>query len=188
LTGSAAWHNATDAWLRLASTEEDWLPFAEVLWDFGSTSVLARVENVQGTVRVTGFEVTSVGEVPASMRRLPSNLQVMDALRGLGNRGISVVAYLLAEHDKLSEEFQKAIAGIDGPAPESAVEAALEDYIKAVNRRPRARIRSQVGEVRAMLDRGIRTSDIVESLVTGGVSEATAYRRIKEARNVSQES
>lgn len=130
------------------------------------------------------------GSVAAWARKIPSDGQLVGAVRRAGNSGLTAIAAVLGEQETLSEAYQAALAeyartrGEATEGLEQALEAALAAYDKRLKKRPAAKVQNQVAQVREWLAQGDQTRDIIDRLTAMGLSESTAFRRLKEARSV----
>lgn len=157
-------------------------PYIEMRWEADDATVTAQIDYVDGALRVTRFDISGPSGVPTNLRRLPSDSLVLKALRTGGQAGyraaVDIAGYWDSEW-RMLDEIERS-----SPDPETDLKRAMSDFLTDLNKRPRSRIVSQTQEVRGMLKTGMRTKEIVEALMATGVSESTAYRRIRLARDV----
>ena len=161
-----------------------------VMWESDGALVTAYLESVGGAVEVVGFEVTGgPNGIPAPLRRLPSDLQVLQAARRFGTSGLMAVAFLGDDRELLAEIANRHnISGDDL----SGSPAAMHDYARQLAKRPKAKIQREVAMATELLN-GIngspplRSRQVVDHLISvGGLSEQTAWRRLRAAREQSE--
>lgn len=161
------------------------------VWEMKGTAVFCTFIRAGVALAVSEVQVEADdGSVAAWARRIPSDGQLVGAVRRKGNPGLTAIAALLGEQETLSQAYQAALAeyartrGEATEGLEQALEAALVAYDKGLKKRPAAKVQNQVAQVREWLAQGDQTRDIIDRLTAMGVSESTAFRRLKEARDV----
>lgn len=160
------------------------------VWEAKGTTVYCTFsrEGVALAVCDVRIEADS-GSVDAWARRIPSDGQLVGAVRRVGNSGLTAIAALLGEQEAVSQAYQAALAeysrtkGEASEGLEQAMEAALAAYDKQLKRRPSAQVQNQVAQVQEWLAHGDQTREIVDRLTARGLSESTAFRRLRQARD-----
>ena len=161
-------------------------PRVRVLWEVDESTVIAYIGRHRGVTAVVGFSVKS-GErgISPRVRALPPEGVVIQAARRLGDRALLALAYINDDLDALSRIG--ADLGIDD-AKNAQSAPVLEVYGRQLAKRPRSRIAEQVAHAMELMRggegvEGLETARVVEVLILRcGISEATAYRRVREAR------
>ena len=161
-----------------------------VSWEVDGADVVADLKaDGRGQIEVARFEVkTSSGTIPRSARRLPSDATILRSLSGSKVYMRYALRYLLGQQPRMIQLGRARLAVGDELGPE-LFDDVLRDYVLevTVGSRSRTRAETQVGWVRSRLEKNdeaprIKTKEIVAHLVAEGVTEATAYRRLREAR------
>ncbi len=151
-----------------------------VLWDNPAFRAEATLVAERGVPVVKVFTCEALrGSLPPEARRLPTDANVIDAVRRFGLGGIAPLIRLLGEES----DFEARYASTDVPEGQSLFEAAMVAHGTLIVRRPRTQIQQQIREVQRMRGNGMKTSEIERELITRfGMSKRTAYRRIKDAK------
>lgn len=165
---------------------------AEVVWTDGECSVAATVAASDNHLVVREFVVTGQeGTVPAWARRLPGDDVVAQSMRRMGTEGVSAIAALLRDQDRLSRIYQHELERSKlSPEEESVREEALrktmQRYGALIGRRRQEDVKREVEFARESLDDGVPRSEVAVRLqTTFFLSRRTAYRRIETAEEES---
>lgn len=172
--------------------DQQTVPFARrevlVTWRVDGSEVTARLKNRHGSVVVDTFELRS-GEdgLPTVARRLPSDGAVIKAVQGGGVRARYALRWLLGSpqgYVAAGRELLAAGRELDG----SLLEDALDVYLAELTKRPRSRVTAEVAIAKELLqqqrtDTSIRTADIIRHLMAQNITESTAWRRLRKARD-----
>lgn len=151
-----------------------------VLWDNPTFRAEATLVAERGVPVVKAFSCEALrGSLPPEARRLPTDANVIDAVRRFGLGGIAPLIRLLGEES----DFEARYAATEVPEGQSLLEAAMVAHGTLIVRRPRTQIQQQIRDVMRMMDEGMKTAEIERELMTRfGMSKRTAYRRIKDAK------
>ncbi len=160
------------------------------VWEAQGTRVFCTFVRAGIALAISEVQIEAdEGSVAAWARRIPSDGLLVGAVRRFGNSGLTAIAGVLGEQEALAQAYQAALAeyararGEPTQSLEQALEAALKSYDKRLNKRPAAKAGNQVALVREWLVQGAQTREVIDRLTAMGLSESTAFRRLKEARN-----
>lgn len=160
------------------------------VWEAEGTRVFCTFIRAGVALAVSEVQIeTDEDSIAPWARRIPGDGLLVGGVRRFGNPGLTAIAALLGEQEFLSRAYQAALAeyartrGEPSQGVEQALEAALKSYEKQLNKRPAAKAGNQVAQVQEWLAEGVKTREIVDRLTAMGLSESTAFRRLKEARN-----
>jgi hypothetical protein len=132
---------------------------------------LARVGNVP---KMVSYRVACERGIPVDRRKVPTEAAVIGAIRDLGDTAGPYLAYVMGA----TIHGEGTLASIT----EERIRAGLQNFQRDLFRRPHSRRPELVEVARRLLNGGARTTDVVNALVSQGVSSATAFRYVRKAR------
>lgn len=156
-----------------------------LFWDSGEVEVVASLGSTGGALAVTAFTVCSNGSrIPRDFRMLPSDGKIISLLHDMGTRGDFALAWT-AKAEQLGDDttvdvVNAVLAGTVTPGEDfsfDALQMATAENLNASQRK-----RAQIERVRAMVDEGLAAQEIVDRLMAEGLSQSTAFRRLRLAK------
>ena len=169
------WATTTDAGERRLSMS----------WASGEVEVEASLCSTAGALAVTDFTVRTKGSrIPRDFRTLPSDGKIISLLHDMGTRGDFALAWT-AKAERLGDHttvdvVNAVLAGTVTPGEDfsfDAVRMALVEKLDASQRK-----RAQIEQVKAMINEGLAAQEIVDRLMAEGLSQSTAFRRLRLAK------
>ena len=184
------WDNPANVDVTFLDSDDSPRPKVRVIWETDGALVTAYLENIGGAIQVTAFDVQGGPDgIPNLVRRLPSDVLVLQVVRRFGPMGLMALAYLGDDRGILTEIANRH--NVSG-AELSSNPAAMQEYSRELARRPKAKIQREITLARELRD-GIngepplRSRQVVEHLMqVAGLSEQTAWRRLRSARSETE--
>jgi hypothetical protein len=144
-----------------------------LVWTSDGVRCSAEIARVGDVPKMVSYTVACEHGIPVDGRQMPTEAAVIGAIRDLGESAVPYLAYVM----EASIHGEGTLASIT----EERIRAGLQNFQRDLFRRPHSRRPELVGEARRLLNNGARTTDVVNALVSQGVSPATAYRYVQRA-------
>ena len=158
----------------LTPRDRDGMRLMEVSWVVDGTVHVAEITRIGDILKLVRYSVENPAGLPNDDRHVPTESRVLGMVRDLGEEAWMYWFHLMGETFRYEGELPDL-------TPEMLL-AYLNAHQRELFRKPHSRRPELIEEAMAMEERGVRAIDIVNALVSKGVSTPTAWRYLKRAR------
>ena len=148
-----------------------------VRWLEEQTILEAFLARVGDIVKLVSFSMRNADGLPTGQRSVPTEAHVLALVRDQGRDGWGYWPFLMGE----TLHYEGALSELTDDKMHTILGAYQKEHFK----KPHSRRPELIDVARQLLQKGVRSQDVLNTLRGFGISESTAWRYMKRARAIA---